>query len=86
MRSPMTDNDALLRALGRQSRRERRERVAEALAVVKAAKRAGLPVKGATVEGVALTFGAPDAPAAGGNAEFNEWDRDLGTNPPSLRQ
>lgn len=59
MRSPMTDNDALLGALGRQSRRERRERVANALAVLRATQSAGFPLKRAVVEGVEMEFGAP---------------------------
>jgi hypothetical protein len=62
------DPDAFLRAIAassrRDARREYREHVAKgraALAIAKEAKKLGLPVKGATVESVALDFGEPDA-------------------------
>jgi hypothetical protein len=65
-----------LKALDRLARRERRARVAQALAVIKAAQRAGLPVKGATVEGVPLAFGQPEsAPAPQLHPHStNPWD------------
>jgi hypothetical protein len=78
----MTDSGGLLRAFTAIARREQRERVAKGLAVVKAARKKGLPVKAATIEGVALEFGEPDTTPA----TFNEWDQDLGTLPPSIRQ
>jgi hypothetical protein len=58
----MTDNDALLRAYGRIARLERRERIARQLAVVQAAQKAGLIIRGATIEGVPLELGAPGSP------------------------
>lgn len=78
----MTDNDALMRVYGIISRRERRERVKQALAVIEAARKKGLPVKAATIEGVVLELGEPEtAPAT------NEWDLDLyGTPPPQTHQ
>jgi hypothetical protein len=87
----MTDNNDLLRAWTLIKRRERRERIAHDLAVVKAAERAGLPVKRAAIDGVDLEFGQP-APAtpvnrtAVADSDINEWDRDLGTYPPEVRQ
>ena len=53
--------DEYFRAMAALQRRERPERLAREIAVVKAAQRAGLPVKAAIVEGVALTFGDPEA-------------------------
>jgi hypothetical protein len=76
----MTDNDELLRVYTAVARREQRERVSKGLSVVKAARKKGLPVKSATIEGVALEFGEPEA------APANEWDQDLGTHPPQIRQ
>jgi hypothetical protein len=75
-------NDELLRAYAAIARREQRERVARGLAVVRAARKKGLPVKVATIEGVALQFGGPEA------APANEWDREfgIGTHPPQIRQ
>lgn len=54
-------NDDLFRAWTLIGRRERRERVAQALAMVKKAHKAGLAVKKATIEGVDLEFGQPEA-------------------------
>jgi hypothetical protein len=71
----------------RTPRREQRERIANALAVVKAARKAGLSIAAADVLGVRLTFGQPEpapAPAVGGG--FNEWDIEFGTHPPEIRQ
>jgi hypothetical protein len=56
----MTDNDDLMRAYTRISRHERRERVARALDVVKAAQKRGLTVRGVTIEGFELQLGAPE--------------------------
>ena len=53
--------EALDRSNRQARRRARRERLTQALNVIRAAQRAGLPVKAATVEGVALTFGDPEA-------------------------
>jgi hypothetical protein len=50
--------------LARNERRQFRERLAQALAVVKAAQKAGLPVTGGTVEGVQLEFGALESAKA----------------------
>jgi hypothetical protein len=62
--------------------RVRRSSLARA---VKEAERAGLTVKGATIDGVVLEFGQREAAETAGSA-FNEWDRDLSTHPPSPRQ
>jgi hypothetical protein len=67
----MTDNDDLLRAFGTIDRRNRRERIDRALKVIKAAQKAGLPVKGATIEGVALEFGEPGGSAI--TTELDQW-------------
>lgn len=77
-------NDALLRAFAVISKRERRERLKQALAIIKQAQRAGLSIKAAVVEGVVeLQFGKPEAAPD----SFNEWDQDLGngTHPPQVR-
>jgi hypothetical protein len=71
----MTDNDELLRTYSIIARREQRERIAKGLRVVKAAKKAGLPVKAATVEGVALEFGAPETNET---ISANPWDEIYG--------
>jgi hypothetical protein len=57
----MTDHKALLRAYTAIARREQKERIAKGLAVVKAAKNAGLPVKAANIDGVEIEFGEPEA-------------------------
>ena len=58
---------ALFRELGRLKRAERRARmrqeIADGLRVVEAAKAAGLPIKAATIAGVALELGPPAASA-----------------------
>jgi hypothetical protein len=59
----MTDNDGLLRALGHIARRERRERIAHDIAVIKAAQKAGLLVKSAPIDGVQLELRAPEQAA-----------------------
>jgi hypothetical protein len=78
------------RALAALQRRERRERLAREIAVIKAMQKAGLPVRRATIEGVDLEFGQPEAagktPVNGTAGDFNEWDADLGTHPPEVRQ
>jgi hypothetical protein len=74
-------NDELLRAYTAIAKREQRERVAKAVAVVKAARKKGLPVKVASIEGVTLQFGEPDAAPV-----TNEWDEDLGTHQAQTRQ
>jgi hypothetical protein len=56
----MTDNDDLMRAYTRISRQERRERVARALAVVKAAQKRGFTVRAVTIEGFELQLGPPE--------------------------
>ena len=56
-------NDDLLRALTQIGRRERRDRLRQALEVVKAARKAGLPVKAANIEGVDLQFAESENPA-----------------------
>jgi hypothetical protein len=68
----MTNNGKILRALGAIDRRRQRERIAKGLAIVKAAKRAGLPVRSATIEGVALEFGEADAPTGNRTHEFRQ--------------
>jgi len=59
----MDDLERCCRDLDRIKRAERRARIrqeiAEGLRVVEAAKAAGLPVRGATIAGVALELGAP---------------------------
>ena len=62
----ITDYDAYFRLLDRQSRRDKRERLHQQLAVVKAAQAAGFPVRSAVIEGVPLTFGQPEPAKAGG--------------------
>jgi hypothetical protein len=57
-------HDEYFRAMAALQRRERRERLARAIAVVKTAQKAGLPVKRATIEGVDLEFGQPEAAKA----------------------
>ena len=54
----MTD---LLRAFAAAAWREQRERIAKGIAVLKTAKKAGLPIKAAVVRGVTLELGEPDA-------------------------
>jgi hypothetical protein len=69
---------AAMARINRAERRKRfREAVAEGLALVRAARRSGEPVRRAVIEGVTLEFGRPEprAPAA----DDNEWDQDLGT-------
>jgi hypothetical protein len=97
MRDPPDDfnrsrrNDLVV-ALARIGRAERRARVREALALLKAARRAGLPVASATIADVTLNFDsaekgpkAPVAPAPGSalNGDINEWDQDFGAASPS---
>jgi len=57
----MTDYNELMRAYAAIARREERERIAKGLRVVKAVEKAGKPVTRATIEGVELQFGEPDA-------------------------
>jgi hypothetical protein len=72
------EDEAHLRALARDARRAHRERLARQLSVIKAARKAGLPVKRATVEGVELEFGKPEsAPAATVEIETPEQLRRL---------
>jgi hypothetical protein len=79
-----------IRAMAALERRQRRERLAREIAVIKAMQKAGLPVRRATIEGVDLEFGQPEAagktPVNGTAGDFNEWDADLGTHPPEVRQ
>jgi hypothetical protein len=82
------DWDAYFRGLARIKRAERKQRIKDDLATIKAANKAGLPVRRAIVEGTTLEFGEaearpprpprpPEPPNAGG--EGNEWDREYGT-------
>jgi hypothetical protein len=50
----------------------------------KGARAAGISVA-MTIEGDKLTA-TPVTGTAGANSDLNEWDRDFGTNSPSLRQ
>ena len=59
------NREAFMQAVTASSRRERRVRLRNALAVVKAARKAGLPVAGADVEGVRLRFGEQEPAKAG---------------------
>jgi hypothetical protein len=83
---------ATLMSATRPSRPAKKPRLPNLETALKAADRAGCQVKGAAiyVDRVEITFGQPDAKpgtaAAVGDSEVNEWDRDLGTNPPSVRQ
>jgi hypothetical protein len=54
-------------------RREQRERIAKGLAIIKAATRAGLQVKGAVIEGVAVEFGEPDTPQNAVMTPLEAW-------------
>jgi hypothetical protein len=77
----------LLAAYARLGRAEWRQRVTRGLRVVKASNRAGLPVRRATIDGVALEFGAPlPAPASPQppvSGETNEWDEVFNGHSPS---
>jgi hypothetical protein len=64
-------HDEYFRAMAALQRRERRERVARALAVVKQARKVGLPVKRAIIDGVDLELGEP-APASP-VTELDQW-------------
>lgn len=55
------------------SRREQRKRVRNGLTVVKAAKKAGLDVKSATIDGVLLELGNEPAPPAANLTPLEEW-------------
>jgi hypothetical protein len=67
--------------------RVRRPSLASKLRVIKAAQKAGLPVKAATIDGVALTFGQVEVAQTPSQPEpRDEWDADLGPLTPSLRQ
>jgi hypothetical protein len=81
--------DSIARLKDRWERREERKRIAKALAIIEAAKKSGLPVKAATIEGVELQFGSTPSNEEVENrpsATLNEWDQDLGTHPPQARQ
>jgi hypothetical protein len=58
------DWTAFKRGLAATVRREQEERIAKWLAVVKAAREAGLPVKRVTIDGIEIEFGEADAPKA----------------------
>jgi hypothetical protein len=83
-----------IRGMAALERRKRRERIADDLAVVKAAQKAGLTVTRAPIAGVDLEFAAPAAegkaagktPVNGTAGDFNEWDADLGIQTSPLRQ
>jgi DNA invertase Pin-like site-specific DNA recombinase len=69
----MMGNDDLMRAYASISRMERRERIARQLAVVQAAQKAGLTIRGATIEGVELELGAPEGPAKAVLTPLEAW-------------
>jgi hypothetical protein len=63
-------------AMAALQRRERRERLAREIAVIKAMQKAGLPVRRATVAGVDLEFGSPEAAGkAAPDDEVEAWIR-----------
>ena len=91
VRERRKQHDEYFRAAAALQRRERRREEARQIAVIKRAEKAGLSIKRAVIDGVVVEFGQPEAKAAAAgpavaDSDFNEWDRDLGTNPPSLRQ
>jgi hypothetical protein len=64
-----------IRAMAALERRQRRERLAGEIAVIKAMQKAGLPVRRATVDGVDLEFGQPEpARPAAPDEPANPWD------------
>jgi hypothetical protein len=65
-------NDDLLRALTQISRRERRDRLRQALDVVKTAQKRGLQIRSATIEGVVLEL-AEGAPAKAASTPLEVW-------------
>jgi glyoxylase-like metal-dependent hydrolase (beta-lactamase superfamily II) len=67
------------RAMAALQRRERRERLAREIAVVKAVEKAGLPVRRAVIDGVDLEFGQPEPKAAPDEATINPWDKRYAT-------
>ena len=87
---PLEDIDTTLIGRFEQiEKRARRRRIAGAVDVIKALKKAGLPPESAVIEGVPVTFGEPETPKEGTKlapaTDFNEWDNDLGApSPPSL--
>ncbi len=69
-------DDEYIRAMAALQRRERRERLAREIAVIKAMQKAGLPVRRATVAGVDLEFGSPEAAGkAAPDDEVEAWIR-----------
>ena len=64
------------RAMSALQRRERRQEEARQIRVIKAMQKAGLPVKRATVAGVDLEFGQPEAAGkAAPDDEVEAWIR-----------
>jgi hypothetical protein len=64
-----------IRAMAALERRQRRERLAREIAVIKAMQKAGLPVRRATIEGVELEFGQPEPlPTPKPSEPTNPWD------------
>ena len=63
------------RAMAALQRRERRERLAREIAVVKTIEKAGLPVRRAVIEGVAVEFGRPAPEPAAPDDEVEAWIR-----------
>jgi hypothetical protein len=78
----VSDYDELMRAYSAIARDNERRAIKKSLRTIKAARKAGLPIKAAVVEGTELQSGQPEAAAA----TFNEWDEDLGTNSLKARQ
>jgi hypothetical protein len=69
----MTDTKALLRAFGAISRAEERERRRKALATIKAARKAGLPITSVVIDDIRLELGAPEPAAKAFDNEVEEW-------------
>jgi hypothetical protein len=57
----------------RTPRGEQRALIANGLAVIKAAKKAGLPLKSAVVDGVEMEFGQPEAPKQTALTPLESW-------------
>jgi hypothetical protein len=64
---------ALMQAFATIARREERERRRKALATIRAARKAGLPIKSVVVDDVRLEFGAAEPAAKTFDNEVEEW-------------
>jgi hypothetical protein len=62
-----------LRAMVALQRRERRDRLAREIAVIKAVQKAGLPIRRATLEGVAVECGQPESGLAPTLTPLEAW-------------